>query len=162
MQEEDFVTHTFNRSLLEDLDHNSILKLVEDTIFLLSKFQELSPEIRDAIICRLRFRATFLRTVETADSRTSLEKTKALWTELLASLPALKSSTKLGKAVPTAFSAKLQRKLASTVPPRPMVQISDEDAFDHLERLCQDGSIVVEVLDYHDSHSLVVRFSYPI
>jgi hypothetical protein len=83
---------------------------------------------------------------------------KALWIELLASLPALKSSTILGKATPTAFSVKLQRKLASTVPPRPIVQISDEAAFDHLERLCRDGSVVVEVIDYHDSHSLMVSF----
>ena len=36
------------------------------------------------------------------------------------------------------------------------MQISDETAFDHLERLCRDGSVVVEVLDYHDSHSLMV------
>jgi N-alpha-acetyltransferase 35, NatC auxiliary subunit len=91
-----------------------------------------------------------------ADSRTSSTDLKALWRELLASLPALKSSTKLGRAFPAAFSVKLQRKLASTVPPRPIVQVSDEAAFDHLERLCRDGSVVVDVLDYHDSHSLMV------
>lgn len=98
----------------------------------------------------------FLTAVELADSRTSSSDMKHLWTELLKSLPALKSSTKLGNTVPTSFSVKLQRKLASTVPPRPIVQVSDEAALDHLERLCRDGSVVVEVLDYHDSHSLMV------
>jgi hypothetical protein len=91
-----------------------------------------------------------------ADSRTSSADMKALWTDILSLLPALKSSTQLGKATPASFSVKLQRKLASTVPPRPIVQVSDEAAFDHLERLCRDGSAVVEVLDYHDSHSLIV------
>lgn len=123
---------------------------------MLSTSEEISSEIKEALLHRLRFRASFLKTVEKADSRTS-SNLKALWTELMASLPALKSSTELGKAVPSSFSVKLQRKLASTVPPRPIVQVSDEAAFDHLERLCRDGSVVVEVLDYHDSHSLMVK-----
>jgi N-alpha-acetyltransferase 35, NatC auxiliary subunit len=150
------VTHTFNRGLLEGLDHGLLLQLLEETTALLASSQDIIPEIKDALLCRLQFRALFLRTVETADSRTSSSDMKALWTKLLASLPALKSSTKLGKAVPASFSVKLQRKLASTIPPRPIVQVSDGAAFDHLERLCRDGSVVVEVLDYHDSHSLMV------
>ncbi|KAG0648103.1 mak10 [Hyphodiscus hymeniophilus] len=158
-EEEDFVTHTFNRDLVEGLDHGAILQLLEDTTTLLSSSPEVSPKLKDALLCRLRFRATFLRTVEMANSRNSSASMKALWTELLDSLPALKSSTKLGKAAPTTFSVKLQRKLASTVPPRPIVHISDEIAFDHLERLCRDGSVAVEVLDYHDSHSLMTFVS---
>ncbi|RQM06714.1 hypothetical protein DH86_00003965, partial [Scytalidium sp. 3C] len=51
------------------------------------------------------------------------------------------------------------RNLASTVPPRPVVEVSQEDAFDHLEKLCKDGCAVVDVLDYHDSHSLLAFIS---
>ena len=152
------MTHTFNRSLLEGLDHDSILQLLGETTGLLSTSEEISLEIKEALLHRLWFRASFLKAVEKADSRTSSSNLKALWTELMASLPALKSSTELGKAVPPSFSVKLQRKLASTVPPRPIVQVSGEAAFDHLERLCRDASAVVEALDYHGSHSLMVKF----
>lgn len=115
----------------------------------------MEPDVKKALWCRLRFRAQFLKIVEMADSRTSAD-TKGLWTGLLATLPDLKSSAQLGNAVPSSFSVKIQRKLASTVPPRPIVLVSQEAAFDHLERLCRDASVVVEVLKYYDSHSLMV------
>ncbi|PSS22902.1 hypothetical protein M430DRAFT_33575 [Amorphotheca resinae ATCC 22711] len=152
-EEEDFVTHTYNRSLLDRLDHEQILKLLEETIELLSGSDKMLPEVKSALSCRLRFRAKFLRTVEMAPSRTT-PGLKAVWNELLDFLPELKLSSKLGKPVPKSFSVKVQRKLASTVPPRPIAQVSQEAAFDHLERLCRDASVVVEVLEYHDSHSL--------
>ena len=88
--------------------------------------------------------------------RTVPEQVKTLWDDLLKLVPSLKSTTKLGKPVPASFSVKIQRKLASTVPPRPIVEISQEAAFDHFERLCRDGSVAVEVLTYFDSHSLLV------
>jgi hypothetical protein len=50
--------------------------------------------------------------------------------------------------MPEAFSLKIQRKLASTVPPRPMVQIPSDDALAHLERLCQDAIDMQQMLDY--------------
>jgi hypothetical protein len=149
------VTHTFNRSLLENIDHESILKLLEETQELLSVSLEMGFDVKHALGCRLHFRARFLKIVEMAESRTSTN-IKDLWNDLLATLPDIKSSTRLGKAVPSSFSVKIQRKLASTVPPRPIVQVSQEAAFDHLERLCRDASVVVEVLKYYDSHSLMV------
>ena len=158
-QEEDFVTHTFNRNLLENISHDSVQQLLEDTVEQLLQSRDMPPEFRDALIHRLRFRSTFLKTVETADSRTSTDA-KSLWTETLAIIPTIRSTAKLGKPFPTSFSAKLQRKLASTVPPRPIIQLSQDSAFDHLERLCQDGAVVVEVLNYYDSHSLIVCFFY--
>lgn len=113
-------------------------------------------ELKLALKCRLEFREAFLRTVEEADSRSSMENIKKHWNELGSLLPALKSSEHLGKGVLASFSEKLQRKLASTVPPRPIVDLEWEAAFDHLERLCQDGSVAAEVLEYYDSHSLMV------
>lgn len=71
-------------------------------------------------------------------------------------LPGIKDSHGLGKPVPEAFSAKLQRKLASTMPPRPIVQTSFEDAFANLTRMISDGIEVVGVLNYTDSICLQV------
>jgi hypothetical protein len=71
-------------------------------------------------------------------------------------LPGVSMWRELSKSVPDAFSVKLQRKLASTVPPRPVVTIAFEAAYKHLERLCHDGRDLTEVLNYYDSHSLMV------
>ncbi len=121
----------------------------------------MQSDLEKALGCRLRFRAQFLKVAEMADARTPTN-IKDLWTDLLAALPDIRSSTHLGKPVPSSFSTKIQRKLASTVPPRPIVQVSQEAAFEHLERLCRDASVVVEVLKYYDSHSLLVSELYEV
>lgn len=122
---------------------------------MLATTEGMEPKIKRSLECRLKFRLQFLKAVGGADSRTSGD-TKELWSDLLAFIPDLKSSNSFGKPFPSSFSAKIQRKLASTVPPRPIVQVSQETAFDHLERLCLDASVAVEVLKYYDSHSLMV------
>lgn len=157
-EEEDFVTHTYNRSLLEEIEHISILEFLSKTSEQLSDNEEIPPKLKDALLDRLAFRAKILETVELADSRTSSEL-KPLWMEMASFSPKLRSSTHIGKSCPAAFSVKLQRKLASTVPPRPIVEVSQDTAYDHLERLCRDGSEVVEVFHYYDSHSLMTFIS---
>jgi hypothetical protein len=117
---------------------------------------DMPENLKLALKSRLEYRETFLRTVKAAESRTSMESIKMLWQELETLLPALKSSANLAQPVSASFSAKLQRKLASTVPPRPIVDLKWETAFDHLERLCRDGAVAAEVLKYYDSHSLMV------
>jgi hypothetical protein len=66
----------------------------------------------------------------------------------IAQLQPLTETVALGKPVPDAFSLKIQRKLASTVPPRPMVNITSDDALAHLKRLCQDAIDMQQMLDY--------------
>lgn len=68
----------------------------------------------------------------------------------------VKNTVQLGIAVPDAFSIKVQRKLASTVPPRPVIEVGQDAAFQHLEQMCKDAAVVVDVLQYHDSQSLLV------
>lgn len=45
---------------------------------------------------------------------------------------------KLGKTVPGSFSTKIQRRLASTVPPRPIVEVDFNDSLHTLKQLCAD------------------------
>lgn len=123
---------------------------------MLAKSNDTLPDdIKKALDYRLQFRISFLKAVESANFRTSTD-VESSWRHLIYLIPYIRSSTSLGKPVPDAFSVKLQRKLVSTVPPRPIVQISLEAAFDHLENLCKDGIVAAEVLMYHDSHSLMV------
>ncbi|KAG4435336.1 hypothetical protein IFR05_009190 [Cadophora sp. M221] len=153
-EEEDFVTHTFHRSLVEGIEHEKIVEFLDETIALLAGANDVEPMIKNALECRLKFRLQFLRTVEGADSTISGD-TKRLWSDLASFIPDLKLSLPFGKPFPSSFSVKIQRKLASTVPPRPIVQVSQKAAFEHLERLCLDASVAVEVLKYSDSQSLM-------
>ncbi|KAH7370528.1 amino-acid N-acetyltransferase-like protein subunit Mak10 [Rhexocercosporidium sp. MPI-PUGE-AT-0058] len=153
-EEEDFVAHTFNRSLLEGIEQEEIIGFLEETIALLADIDDMDPAVKKSLEYRLKFRLQFLQTVEGADSK-SPGDTKRLWSDLSDFVPDLKRTLPLGKPFPSSFSVKIQRKLASTVPPRPIVQVSQEAAFEHLERLCLDASVAVEVLEYHGSHSLM-------
>ena len=119
-----------------------------------------SPELINALCMRLKFRIAFLTAVSLADQR-DMTLSKDAWNEVITLLSGVSASHELSKPVPDAFSVKLQRKLASTVPPRPVVTIAFETAYKHLERLCHDGRALTDILNYHDSHSLMVGAGSP-
>lgn len=110
----------------------------------------------DALTVRLHLRRVFLAAAECPQHMTDPQRARAPWTEALKLLPRLSSTHRLGKPVEEAFSAKLQRKLASTMPPRPIVELCFEDAFRHLSRLFEDGLEVIGALEYTDSQCLQV------
>ena len=58
--------------------------------------------------------------------------------------------------VEASFSIKIQRRLASTVPPRPIVNISFDEAIEQLTGLCQNGKDAYRILDYHGGDNLMV------
>ncbi|KHJ33656.1 putative mak10 subunit [Erysiphe necator] len=152
-EEEDFVSHTFNRNLLKDIELTSILSFMEETINLVTS-SETDSKYRTALHSRLQFRVEFLTAVENADLR-SFNPKFTIWKNLILIISELEKTAFLGTQVPSAFSEKLQRKLASTVPPRPIVQIQAEDALNHLKKMCLDISILTQVLEYYDCHSLL-------
>ncbi|RAL61572.1 hypothetical protein DID88_009611 [Monilinia fructigena] len=132
-------------------------KILRPTHFIEISSKDLPDDMKEALTARLTFRHKFLKTVEVADSRSS--DAKMYWREMLLLIPDLRSSSKLAKSAPQSFSVKLQRKLASTVPPRPIVDLSQQSAYEHLERICKDGEVAVDILDYADSHSLMTFVS---
>ena len=83
------------------------------------------------------------------------------WSQMQAVWKPINKSRHLSTPVPEAFSTKIQRRLASTVPPRPIVQPSFEETDEHFQRLFRDAIDVLEVLNYADSQSLLVR-TFPI
>lgn len=121
--------------------------------------ETIDQKFRDAIRCRLQFRREFLcaldEDLEILDTRSSEN-----FVSCLSSLNLLTESVSLGQSVPEAFSLKIQRRLASTVPPRPIVHISSEDALAHLKRLCQDAIDMQEMMDYRGPSNFKVSFSY--
>ncbi|KAK1689756.1 Mak10 subunit [Colletotrichum godetiae] len=151
-EEEDFVTNTYNRILIDDFSVESVRDVLRDASFILRQLSDSIPkETIDALNNRLLLRYTFLAAIDHTQYRTDPALIRSPWKEALDLLPSIKSTHSLGKPVPEACSAKLQRKLASTMPPRPIVEISFEDAFGHLTKMMSDGLEVVGVLDYTDA-----------
>ncbi|KAI9370899.1 Mak10 subunit, NatC N-terminal acetyltransferase-domain-containing protein [Aspergillus egyptiacus] len=154
-EEEDFSTQLYNRSLLSHLDYEPFGDLLGRAISWTDKQDTMEEDVKNAIKTRLEFRHKFLLSLQQDISilhTRSVEKLEAC----LSMIPILKESSNTGRSVPEAFSWKIQRKLASTVPPRPMVRISLEDALAHLQRLCQDGIHLNQLLDYRGPYNLRV------
>ncbi|KAK7415529.1 N-alpha-acetyltransferase, non-catalitic subunit [Neonectria magnoliae] len=154
-EEEDFVTNTYSRSLLTSIPTESIRETIVEAQKLVSSLSEqLSDDIGKALDLRLQLRYYFLNATECLDHINEPDLARKPWKEAVALLPDIKASHELGKPVDEAFSAKLQRKLASTMPPRPIVQIGFEDAFSNLSQLFKDGAELVDVLNYTNSQCL--------
>lgn len=96
---------------------------------------EMSNTHRAAIAARLEFRKEFLRAL---DLDLPLEIIAYSWPPVLKGIQALKNTHELGKVVPGAFSTKMQRRLASTVPPRPIVELEFKDALERLQHIVTD------------------------
>lgn len=117
---------------------------------------KIDAEVRAALQDRLIFRREFLDALD-QDLDVMQSRSTEHFSSSLSKVALIEKSISLGKAVPDAFSLKIQRKLASTVPPRPMVKISHEDALGHLRRFCRDAIDIQEILDYCGPENLRVR-----
>lgn len=155
--------------MLDNVSTYSIRHVIADSIAFLESRDFLKPidfpesalkhprrEVADALISRLKLRDIILSAVECSQHVDNLDLARKPWDEGLTLLPTIKSTHALADSCDSAFSAKLQRKLASTIPPRPIVQLGFDDAFRHLSRMFQDGQEVVKILDTTNSQCLLV------
>jgi hypothetical protein len=151
------VTHLYNRSLLHEVPEPEVSTLLDEALQWLEKKEAgiISEHLREALRTRLEFRKAFLGAVS-KDLRIIKDRSTVEWETCAKHLQAIADSHKLGKPVERSFSVKIQRKLASTIPPRPMVNISFDNALSHLRRLCQDGTDLAVVLNFCGSSDLLV------
>ncbi|KAL4944560.1 hypothetical protein BDV06DRAFT_220186 [Aspergillus oleicola] len=154
-EEEDFSTQLYNRSLLPHLEHQPLLDLLSRAISWIDEQDAMDAAVKSAIRTRLEFRKDFFSALQ-QDILIVQTRSVVKFESCLTTLPALKESNQVSRPVPESFSWKIQRKLASTVPPRPMVRISLEDALAHLKRLFQDGIHLNQILDYRGPSNLKV------
>ncbi|KAG6005333.1 hypothetical protein E4U21_000248 [Claviceps maximensis] len=155
-EEEDFVPNTYNRTLLTSLPTKEVQGVLSGAVELVRslKGSSVPDDVAEALVSRLYLRSVFLAATESPQYMKEPLKAKDPWDKALKILPRINSTHSLGIPVDDAFSMKLQRKLASTMPPRPIVQLKFDDAFGHLSRLFKDGSEVIGVLNYTDSQCL--------
>lgn len=135
-EEEDFVTHLFGRELLPKFGAMEALEELHATR--IEYGEEFSnDDVHLAIKSHLEFRYKLLELLaglqapEGTDDRTE-------WPQLLELLDRINSYHKLATPCPTAFSEKVQRQLATSTPPRPMLQISWDLAISKWKTLCLD------------------------
>ncbi|KAK2772115.1 hypothetical protein FQN53_004767 [Emmonsiellopsis sp. PD_33] len=153
-EEEDFVTQLYNRSLLSDVDSAHIQGVLNEALSWLAEQKGvLDDAVREALVHRLAFRRELLSGLD-MDTMPVKKRSTAPFDASLSELSLVEKSMSLGKPVPEAFSLKIQRRLASTVPPRPMVNISPEDAVAHLNRFCRDAADVQDLLVYRGPQNL--------
>ncbi|KAI1382762.1 Mak10-domain-containing protein [Hypoxylon trugodes] len=156
-EEEDFVTNTYDRDLLYEIpvaSINNVLHKARSDLRAISN--DMMKDISIALDLRLELRIAFLRAIDLSGLRkANPDSLKMPWVQMNGLLEHISKQHSLGKPVPEAFSTKLQRRLASTMPPRPMVQPSFEESHGHFKQLFQDGIDVMDVLKYSEPQSLL-------
>lgn len=155
--------NTYDRSLLTEVEEAPILDLLQSARSELRSLRnELNADVATALDLRLELRVAFLRAINLMELRNANpDSLKTPWIQMQGILEKIREQHPLGKPVPEAFSTKLQRRLASTMPPRPIVQASFEETCTHFQQMFRDGIDITEVLKYADSQSLLVRPSTP-
>ena len=154
-EEEDFATQLFNRELLNRFDTDNIQLLLDEALTWLES-AVIDHTFKTALECRLIFRQELLNAFQAdQDNPLSLPHSHLSCVPLLAEV---RRTANLGKKVEAAFSLKVQRTLASSVPPRPMVTTQLPEAVLHLERLCHDATDVFQLCDVKGSENLLSAF----
>ncbi|KAK5118572.1 hypothetical protein LTR85_008037 [Meristemomyces frigidus] len=127
-EEEDFVTHLFGRELLPKVSTDECYKLLDEALQFVTS-ADLPTDISPALEARLLFRRKYLASLinDTDD-----------WSELVPQMYKIDRSNRLGKPLPEAFSDKVQRQLATSTPPRPMLQVSWKYASTKWTDMCAD------------------------
>jgi hypothetical protein len=138
------------------VEPNEILNILDSALqWLEATKNSYTNEIFEALECRLLHRKAFFRDLS-REIEEWVSGVPSEWDSSLELLAKVEKSHPLGKPVSEAFSTSVQRKLASQVPPRPMVEISFKDATSSLKKLCIEGKDVLKILKYQGSTNLVV------
>jgi hypothetical protein len=81
-------------------------------------------------------------------SETGYDDKIGFWKTIPHMLPRIQKTHALGRSVPDAFSSKIQRRLASTVPPKPMVEKIFSNAISNLEQICKNCEDALRIITF--------------
>lgn len=118
-----------------------------------------SGNIHSALKDRLSHRLTMLQgfSLDVEQYHSYKDIASSPWESCIKLCTQIEDSHNLGKPVEEAFSTNVQRKLATTVPPRPKVDMPFADAIGSLKRMCQEMVEIMKVLDYVSPGNIIVR-----
>ncbi len=149
------MSNLYNRTLLDDVDTVDIQELLDEALNTAEQHSSIDDALRKAICTRLTLRKRLLDAFE-FDLGPHQHAQVRSWRQCSELLPELRQTHRLSKPVEAAFSIKLQQTLASSVPPRPMVQNTFEETHTFLGNLCRDAADVYRILRYYGCSSLLV------
>lgn len=118
--EEDFVTHLFGQELLPRMGEEEVKSQLDDAISWVVD-SNLKQDVKDALESRLQSRKLYMLS---AFGEANLWANLAGYTEDKMT----EESHRLAQAIPEAFTDKVQRHLATSTPPRPMLQLTFTDS----------------------------------
>lgn len=150
-EEEDFNTQTFTKNLLIDFPDESFWQLVlESKQWLTHQYENKRLEWKQykALLARLLLNSRLLEVVFPSPQDSPLGQTP-FDDSFDQILDCIKETHGLGVPVVDAFSSKMQRRLASTVPPRPVATVPFDDACSQLRKMREDldEAVLVDNLD---------------
>ena len=145
----------YHRKLLDGFELGDIFTKIEDAMrYVTEEIEPMDVSVKDALLNRLRFRKMLLSAVQ-PDGFVDRQRAR-LWEGCLELLPILSQTNKLSVSPEGSFSIKIQRKLASSVPPRPIVKISFDEALARLNSICQNGRDAYRIFDSQTGTRLMV------
>ncbi|OAL25921.1 hypothetical protein AYO22_04548 [Fonsecaea multimorphosa] len=155
-EEEDFAPQIYNRPLLHDFSVGEVMDSLEEAHGFVQK-SNLSQPLKRALKDRIDARSAFLRLFHSCELR---ERPASSTLEAdLALIKAIEETSILGRPTPNvAFTLKMQRGLASSVPPRPMIVIEKEKSFSFFNQLLTDTTTAFQMLDITCSSDLLVAY----
>lgn len=143
---------------MDQVETDSVLSCILDALLLLKDLRKSLPEgVAEALETRLELRLKFLKAMAASQVTSNVDGIKAAWSEANSALKDLRGCLDVPTTlVEESFDARIQQKLASTMPPRPIVNLSRDDALGHLGRLFENNLQTVDVIEYSDPESVLV------
>ena len=141
-EEEDFNTNNFNRDLLTTISVQQCNDALAEAADWVKKESGMGESLQNALQCRLDCRQDMLAFFEVV---APLDEQPAFWSKGRDVLQCVEETHEYGIPQPNVFSSKLQRKLASTVPPRPVKDLPFAEACATIRQLLDDNEYLVQL-----------------
>jgi hypothetical protein len=143
--------------LLQAVDHNETVALLDAALKWLDD-NEPTLECCPALKARLLLRKSLLNDFSKVAEDYHMGA-PAKWTDSLQLITEVENSHSLGKPVDEAWSISVQRKLASSVPPRPLVETQFSQAIATLKQLCNEANDILKILTFTGASNLMVSIT---
>lgn len=149
------MTNLYHRDLLTDVEVIDVVETIDQAMAWLDSTHTIKDKSRSALRARLDLRKAFLLATNLDEGIKNAERPDS-WSLCSQMLSTACLTITPGVSVMSAFSPKIQRRLASTVPPRPIVNISFDDAHTFFARTCADAREAFGILSCSGASSILV------
>lgn len=155
------MTQTYGIPLLEHVETVDILDLLDSAlVWLDAKKEELAPKVFEALKNRVSLRRSVLLGLSKEVGAYYNEPEKGghsyTWVKSRELVELVQKTHEVGQPVAEAWSTSVQRKLASQVPPRPIVDIPFEQAMTMLKQLCDEMIDIPRILKFETANNMMV------